>query len=464
MRFIIGVLVAVSTSVSVAFAQSGVELTIPDVYRFAISNLQNKNPLAALKAADALIQHNPADAEAKFLRIQALRQMNRYAEAEVTAKDAWRVAKTDQQKFNAALLTAQALSQQKKFSRAQIWLRRAGQIAPSPEMKNIAVRDFKLVRNANPWQTFLSFSMAPNSNINNGSTNTTSQLFDLPFSFELSGDAQALAGYEFSTGLDLRYRLKQTRTTRHSLQFSTTAKTYALSSEAKAQAPDVKGSDYAFEQYTFGYNFVSRPSLETGPFNLGVAVGTTRYGGDPYQDFARINLSKTALFSKQTSITVSGGVERKFGKLRFIDPNTSTAVTSDDVDIKQIRVSMRHLFNDGSDIGLSIGYVDSASEASTSDYHSESWSINFAHPEFVIFGGKPRFTYFETVKDFPVSSYSGQGRLDKTRGVSLSATFRDIEFYGFSPSVSYSYSKTDSNIGLFEKSSSGLNVSIRSAF
>ena len=74
------------------------------------------------------------------------------------------------------MLMAQAQSSSGRKTLAQYWLRRAVEVAPTPATEARAIRDFKYLRATNPWSTRISFSITPDSNVNDGSANETSFL------------------------------------------------------------------------------------------------------------------------------------------------------------------------------------------------------------------------------------------------------------------------------------------------
>jgi hypothetical protein len=163
-------------------------------------------PGLTFDVSGALIARDTDDLNAHLIRSRAARDLGRNDDALLHARAAWSLSDTQDEKYAAALANAQALSSAGRRTAAQLWLRRAVQLAPTDALRAKAAQDFRYVRGQNPWATALSFSVSPSSNINNGSRNETFELFDLPFEFELGGEARALSGLEVATGFSTRYR------------------------------------------------------------------------------------------------------------------------------------------------------------------------------------------------------------------------------------------------------------------
>ncbi|MDG1868800.1 MAG: hypothetical protein P8J00_13885 [Yoonia sp.] len=93
------------------------------------------------------------------------------------------------------------------FTRAQLWLRRAAQYAPDDATKAVVAKDFRTVRERNPWSSSLRFGIFPRSNINNGSTAEIYYLPGLDFPLTLQPSSRALSRFEISGGFSSQYRL-----------------------------------------------------------------------------------------------------------------------------------------------------------------------------------------------------------------------------------------------------------------
>lgn len=293
-----------------------IHLSVEQMRLAAELNLHNREFGRALAFADALLLRDPKDVTALLIRAHALRVKQEFAAAQQSARDAWRVAETDNHRYTAAMLMAQALSADKKRTRAQLWLRRAAEVAPTKRHEVRAAQDFKYVQQRNPWQTHLSFTLAPNSNINNGSARDTSSLLyrvlnplgiDGAGIVELGAASKALSGIEAGVSIQSRYRFQQTERTAHDLRFGMSYRTYQLSAASKADLAQadadrvalgeeprtVTGSDFSYGTLQVGYGYKQLREDRRGEFSFTADVGQSFYGGQSYNSFLRTTFDQS---------------------------------------------------------------------------------------------------------------------------------------------------------------------------
>ncbi|MGB7317433.1 MAG: hypothetical protein WBC85_05645, partial [Planktotalea sp.] len=67
-------------------------------------------------------------------------------------------------------------------------------------------------------------------------------------------------------------------------------------------------------------------------------------------------------------------------------------------------------------------------------------------------------------KTHEFSRFTRFGRQDSTVALDVTGVFNQIEYFGFSPAVTLTASKTKSNIGLYESQGLGVRVGIQSSF
>ncbi|MEP5151701.1 tetratricopeptide repeat protein [Planktotalea sp.] len=424
-----------------------------EMRQIAASAIVNGDPRLGYQLATALLKRDPNDTEALIIRARAARDLGRLPEAVATARRAWGNADTSSERFGASMVMAQALSTSGARTRAQLWLRRAAQNAPSDEFKNIAVRDFRYVQRVNPWATEFSFSAAPNSNINNGSKYSTTQLFDLPFEFQLSGAAQALSGFEYSLGVATRYRLAESNRSQNDLIFQLDHRTYTLSDEAKQLAPNVEGAD--FEYSTAGLSYIRRGFTGSGdnkPYQFEFSAGRTWYGRSPFMQYARVGIT-------QNFVTAPG-------QLVFLGLNREYQQSMSnraDVDSWTIRTGMRVSLANRDRLTLSLSAKKSNSVDANLDYNQVRLSARYSVSK-PIAGVSVNFGVSLSQKIHDVSNFTRFGRQDQTVSLDVTGVFKQIEYFGFSPSVTVSARKTQSNVGLYESQGIGLRMGIQSSF
>ena len=114
-------------------------------------------------------------------------------------------------------------------------------------------------------------------------------------------------------------------------------------------------------------------------------------------------------------------------------------------------------------IGLDVLASETGSEDVTSENSALRVQLSYALGRPVL-GANVSFSLSGETRAYPVSVYDPAGRQDMTVAAGISMTFPDISFYGFSPTVTLESSRTDSNISLFDRESSGIRFGIQSTF
>lgn len=449
-------------------------LSVDQMQLAAELNLRNRQFDRALAFADALLIRDPNDVPALLVRAAALRVMQDYDGAQASARAGWKHAKSDGQKYTAAILMAQALSSDEKRTRAQFWLRRAAHVAPTPAHAARAEQDFKYVRRRNPWQTYLSFTLAPNSNINNGSSRDRSALLyqvlnpftgGEAFEVELGAASKALSGLETGFEIQSRYRLHQTERTAHDLRMRLSYRTYHLSSSSKddlaqedadriarGETPlDITGSDFAYGKVELGYGYKKLRADRRGEFSLTADIGQSFYAGARYNKYLRSSIGQSYFVNRTTKLNfgVSSDVRRA---QRGSDQHLLSLSTG---------ISRKLASGDGLYIGASVSTMNSETERL--EYDEVRLRSGYVLGREVM-GTALQFGLSTSFRDYDVSPHDPSGRRDFEITGEVTATFKQIDYLGFNPTVSFSASKTNSNIGLYDVNRVGLSVGIASSF
>ncbi len=438
-------------------AEAQVTLGPDQLRQAAMISLQEGDPALARRYAQALISRDQNDRNAYLILARAARDMGDIPPARAAARKAWALSNTDAQRYSAALITAQVLSSDGKRTRSQLWLRRAAQYAPNPALRAKAERDFRYVRQQNPWKTDLTFTFAPNSNINNGSARDRSRLnyaisellFGEPIEFDLDAEAQAISGLEIGGSIRTRYRFHQTPTTAHDAKLALAYRSYAITDDL--EDTDVTGSDFAFGTLSFGYGFRKLNEKRNGEFSFDTELGQSWYGGSRYASYLRGQAQQTLYTSAKQQLRFGGEVERQWGQ--------ATA----DRDLISLSASVTRGFASGNSGFVGIYATATQSDASTSEYSEVVLRTGLSLRKPVM-GAAIQFGLGTSWRDYDISRDSRDGRQDRRVFADVTATFKEIDYYGFNPSVTLSASSTDSNIGLYDVNRVGLNIGIKSAF
>ncbi|MEP3298532.1 MAG: surface lipoprotein assembly modifier [Pseudoruegeria sp.] len=412
--------------------------------------LQNGYAKQAVELAEAIVLRDSDDIRGYIVLSQARRALGDFDRAIEAGKTAWQKAKKDESRFAAALVTAQAYSSAGKRTRSMLWLRRAAEIAPDEARKAQALRDFRYVRGRNPLATTLSFSVQPSSNVNNGSKSDTLIIDGLPFA--ISGDARALSGVEYSLGGQTAFtkRLDPRRLIRIGGRFET--KHYTLSSEAKEMAPNIDASDLSYTEIelTFGHTWLKGPGNSIT--DLSFDLGRTWYGGQELSKYFRTTLQHRQKLTK--SIT---GVYSLSGTRQLRDDSSvrnSTEITG--------RANWVHVRPSGSVLGWSLGVRDTQSDAATISHDAFMVGAS-VQPKVEIFGTRSVFQLDLEKRIYDKNLYGTLREDDRVRA-GVTVIMNRFDYYGFAPTLNMSYSRTQSNISLYDTDDIGVSLGIKSTF
>ncbi|WP_150282010.1 porin family protein [Salipiger aestuarii] len=415
-------------------------------------------PDVALSWAQALVKRDSTDFDAQLLRARAARDLSDWTEARAGAAALRGLAVTDDQSFAAAMISAQVASSQGHHGIAQLRLRQAIQVSPDETLRKIAERDFLYVRARNPWAADLSFSVSPASNVNNGSRQATGT-FDLPYfgvvEAELQGSAQALSGTEFAKSLGLRYRLHEDARHRQTdVMLALSHSGFVLSDDARDKAPDAEGADFAFgvAQLSLAHRGVAGDAKR--PFQLAVSLGKTWYGAEEYTGFTDVSAAQSWTLGGAKAVVISAGVRGETA----LDPRTA------DSESWRLGAGWRQAVGEaGHRLGLDLTRSDRSSDRASLDYGSWTAGARVALGQPVL-GLGLEFAVTAGTRDYARGPVAGQGRLDTTLGAQVTAEFKQLDYYGFVPTLTVQGERTESDYGQYDAEEFGLKLGLRSAF
>ncbi len=424
-------------------------------------SLEIGNPAQALRLSDALLARDPTDLEAQVLRSRALRDLGRYDEALDTARAAYSAAETNEEIYAAALVRAQALSSLGARTRAQFWLRMAGEHAPTDEARDRAIRDFRYVRSRNRWNTRLSFSLAPTSNVNDGSAHDTISYGGLQ-GIVLDGSARALSGLSYSGRVTTRYRFSEGRHHQTEVGLHLFHQSYILSDEARDIAPDAEGGDFAYSSVAVGLRHKWLPGDWKSPLEFSLLYGRGWYGGEDYSRYTRSSVGRPFILSKSTLLRIEAGGEHFY---RVTDEATQRSYHAG--------ATLLHEFDNGGGLRFSFGLRDSQSDLGSLDFTRQLAGIAYTLPKPI---AKARATIefdyehklydeFPTLDTFgPFIVMRNKEREDRRRALGLSLFFDKVDYYGFSPTVTLRHAETQSTDDRYDTIDTGVNFGFRSNF
>ena len=311
------------------------------------------------------------------------------------------------------------------------------------------MQDFNYVRDQNPLSLQVDASVRPSNNVNGGARDPLFEYQGIPF--VLSGDALALSGLAFGIGVSGGYRLSDNGTARNSLTFAASQQGVALSTEARAQAPNARNADYALGNVEAGWRRQATGQL--GRLSTELTAGHSWYGGQDLSNSFSARATLDHALSPKVDTTIAISVTRQDRLDRPVSSSTdygldATAATKGPQgDNWQIGLSLARVISD--DIGI--------------DHREAALQLGWraARP---VAGLGLAANLSARVADYDLSRYASNGRHDQRLSGSLSATLQRLSYLGFSPVLSLDVARNVSNVALYDTETVGISLSVKSRF
>ena len=438
-----------------AAAQDGAVLTPDQVRAASVAALEAGDLPAATAFAQGLLIRDPDDVTALIVLSRAALATGDFDTARTAGARAYAAAGDNDSRFIAARLTARAHAEDRQDTRAQFWLRRARQYAPTDNAAASVAEDYRFLARRNPLSVRLRFGIAPSNNVNNGSIRETSQLFGLPFEFELSGAARALSGIEYTAGVSGRYRLAISDNAVTYATAGLNLRSYTLSSDAKEQAPEAEGSDFSDANLSLGLSHRRILAQNLPPTDFSASIGQGWYGGDPYTRFLSLGVGQEVELGEADSLEA----RLTWRQTAYLDddpglrPDTTTALS----------LGWQHGFANGDRISVTGGYRVNDSDDLNRDYTARTVDLSYDRAE-PFAGLRLGFDLGYEERIYANSRLAGGERRDDVWTGGVTAEFTQVEYYGFRPVARVEASQGESNVDLFDRGGVSLRFDLVSAF
>lgn len=428
--------------------------------RLASALLREGQPLAAREIALALITADPNDAVALILLSRAERLLGAPTAALRSGREAWAAADRPDLQFGAAIVRAQALSDMNRDFAAGLWYRQAGQVAETDEARALAASEYGALRDASPLRINLSFGLTPRSNINNGGAN---EIYALHPDFvqlirdylgdptldpkgSLTDMERPLSGIEMRAGVHLSYEIARNDRSATHLEMRANLRGYVLSPEARADAPEARGSDFADAQLSFGLSHGWRAN--GGPTHrLRAEAGHVWYGGDPYSRFLQLSYGQSWRLEDAT-MSVEGTVRGDW----FAGDRPQEAEVG-------MTLAYSHDLGPGR-VTMTGGLRNRQADDPDKGYRSLSMGVGYSWGDT---GANSLFLGLEG-REYDRTLYIEGTRRDYISTARLSVAVPGIEFYGFQPVVTVEGRNLTSTADRPESRSLGAGLTLLSTF
>jgi hypothetical protein len=200
-------------------------------------------------------------------------------------------------------------------------------------------------------------------------------------------------------------------------------------------ALDLSGGDFAYGTVQAGYGYKRLRGDRRGEFSFSADLGQSFYGGARYNSYLRASIGQTYHMSAATKLN--------FG----LSADMRTAQAGSDHDTLRLTTGTSRKLSNGDGLYFGVSAAAVRSDAQTAEYDEIGLRSGYILGRDVL-GTSFQFGLSTSFRDYDVSLHDASGRREFTVGGEVTATFKQIDYYGFNPSISLTASKTNSNIGL----------------
>uniref|UniRef100_A0AAN0MB59 Uncharacterized protein n=1 Tax=Yoonia rhodophyticola TaxID=3137370 RepID=A0AAN0MB59_9RHOB len=262
-----------------------------------------------------------------------------------------------------------------------------------------------------------------------------------------------MSGIEYAGDAQLSYRISQGARYQTSIEAYAYGRTYSLSADAREQVPDLSGSDFSLGLAEVALSHRQFLFAGAGPTSISVHEGKVRYAGAPLWDYRKISLGQTLLV----------GTSGQFNLLVSAQDQTARDGLQSDTIVYDTALSYGHTFGNRDYIEASLSRRLNAAEEEDDTFTDYRFNLYYSPAEPVL-GTKWTFSAGLGHVNYDSFDISFDGRRDDIVTVGGTATFENLSYFGFSPSISVSATQTTSNVSQFSTTQVQGRFGIQSSF
>ena len=430
----------------------GTALTPAQARAVAGQLLRDGQPGLSQKIAIRLVQADSEDIEALLILARAEYQLGAPARSAFAARKAYRLADTPDERFASALVVSKALAAQENYALSQWWLRRAGQVTDNPRYEQAAKNQFRQVEARNPWSAKLRFSVQPSSNINGGPTTNTYQLGNYVF---VDPTAVPLSGVEYGTNLSIKRTFGQRKrgAPLFHLGLELDDTRFTLSNDAKAAVTTARAEDFTLSRLTAGAGVTLPDAKGAAATRAELTLGRTWRGGKPLAETVGLELNRDHRLPTGARLGYGIGYERQ----ERLDRPIRSA------DIVRGQAYWAQRIEGAGQVSFSLAVSDTTSQSGEIAADAVTLAMRFV-PEGKIAGATPSLQLSHGARFYDRAVYGADKRQDRSTVLSGELFFQQLDYMGFAPTLSVTYSRNHSNISFFDYEEYGVGFGIRSTF
>lgn len=291
-----------------------------------------------------------------------------------------------------------------------------------------------------PYQFNAYVSLAPSTNVNNGSSHKTVYSPIFGFDLDIDKNGRRKSGIGAATGVSgaLTHRFNDS---------------FMIIGAGQAEARVY--DDFDFNAYSFSQSLEARYLTGNGYFGFG-AVASQSLTSDA-KDIAYISygprLSTRIDVSQTDTINTSATYEWR-------DAQGSSAFDSTAL---MLNAALTHAIDSSLNFTVSIGFDDVIFDNSVLSY--DAWSTGFSVYKELPFGITA--DVFGTVQFKTHDEYSfvaGVIQKDKRLSTGVTLTKRDFDIFGFAPALTYTYLNNMSNIAIYDYDAHAIDIRLTKNF
>lgn len=418
------------------------------------------DPATAAALAQEILTSAPDSFAGLMLLALAQSDLGDMAGASAAGRRAYRTAPDAATKLQAARLTAAAHFQQGQFARAEIWLRRASNHTRTPDEADTVARDYRSAAQANPLSIRTTASIAPSSNINNGSVDGILTFEGIDLQLQLPEDQRALSGIAYAGSLRLGYRLSQdaAQTTTAGLLLS--GATYSLSRDARAlldaspipRVQGLTGHDFRSFRAEAGLTHTRGDLSPLGPVSATLDVGGYWEGGVHLVNYRALTLQQGIPYGPDHRLTLTGTTQWQDA----VSASVVDAVVHDLSAAYDLHLANR----DQMQLTLAARHRDGGFENIYDEYRA---GVGYAFDRPVLgtrlsTGLEIGYRHYDT---FPTTL---DGRRDRFASVTGTAVLDRFTTFGFAPTLTAKATRTQSTADEYTTSVVEIGIGIQSTF
>lgn len=458
MALCLGLLLSLTALSALQSHAQPIELDAAQVRNLAIDALESGDPGLAIQLSKAVLKTDPKDPLAYYIIARSYARLDDARLARRAAGYAYRYADAGPARFEAAQLAARMAFEGEQYSLSQLWLRRTAIHAPTEADEELVARDYKLLRQVNPWSLRLRADLRPSDNVNNGSDTSRNIIDGVPDEGTIAGAGLALSGLIASLDIAPTYRLHVDENSMTTLGARLYLERVSLSGSAKATAPDATGSDFAstYAAVSLSHALAVGSEKTRGQASFDVALGESWYGGERNFRFARVGATRNWRPDPDTRFALRAGAERRY----------NARYTTNDARVLTLGADYDKALENGDIFNLALAFQDANAVSINGTYSTVSMRASYTlgravGPARLSMGLVAGYTDYD---QFLFSLNGAVPRKDKSLYGDLTLIFDRYDYAGFVPTLRLRTGRKDSNFSRYSSREVSLSLGVGSKF